>query len=349
MPRLLDSPHLPDHRRQIRALLTDLAEDRAALDLDTVDGEFYWRICRTDLLAAVEEHCAALTAPLRDYYGEPIREAPDEGLAVLRLELRRASHTTAIEAKAAALYPRAVWRRLLTGERVAMRAAEVSVHCNLGNDGLAEEPVVRLNVYSGAWTGNDVEAEVRRQAPDPAMWAQHIRRPDASARPYSPVEPVHLTIHFAFSDPARRSADVDDPAPPLAPSVAVTIPFPLPPAGAIAREYDALVRDRLEWHRQLRGGGTRQETEVALRTWAAALLVADGMRFGEAMSNVCQWAGLDEVSQTRFGQDRQRLVERVPEAECYLYAREPRSDSLAKADAVLPPLQPPADEPAAYT
>ena len=50
--------------------------------------------------------------------------------------------------------------------------------------------------------------------------------------------------------------------------------------------------------------------------------------------------GLAEVSQACFTGDRLRLLERVPEARFYLYARRGADRTLAKGVSAADPLQP---------
>jgi len=327
----------PDPRQRILAVLDDLTDDLEVIDLDTVDGEFYWRACRLDLLDRVEGFCKVGLKPASsDSLDYDAHQNPDDALAILRQEVRRANVVYATEAEAASLYPRAVWRRLLEGERLAMRAAEAVVRNSGGDGGMT----LYLKIFSGAWTGAEVEAEVRRQDPDRSMWL------DSGGPKDEPDGDVRLAIDFAFADEARARAEADGDSSRF-PFVLVTIPLPGPPAGVIAREYKALVCDQRGWHLGLPGGGTRQEKEVALRTWAVGLLMTHGMGFGEAMQIVCQGVGPVEVSQTRFGQDRKRLVERVPEAAPYLFARRIPSDTTTPGDGMLLQVQSVAEDTAA--
>ncbi len=328
MSALRRSAPPPDPRQRILALLDDVADDLEVIDLDTVDGEFYWRACRLDLLDRVADVCKVGFKPASSELSDnDAHQNPDDTLALLRQEVRRANTIYATETKAADLYPRAVWRRLLEGERLAMRAAEAEVRSS-GGDGAT---TLHLRIFSGAWTGADVEAEVRRQNLDRSMWLESgmpKEEPDGNVR---------LVVDFAFVDEARARAEADGDSPRF-PYVLVTIPLPGPPVGVIGREYEALVCNQRGWHLALPGGGTRQEKEVALRTWTVGLLMTHGLRFGDAMRVVCQRTGLADVSQARFGQDRQRLIDRVPEAQLYLFTRRIASDSRTPGDGMLLPV-----------
>jgi hypothetical protein len=319
MSGLLRSPTTSSTTTRVLGLLDDLAEDLNAIDLDTIDGEFYWRACRIDLMEQVQRLCADRHKPIQSTISDIDKpEEPDAVLGFLRQGLRHANALYATEAKVAALYPRSVWRRLLEGERVAMRAAEAEVR----GDGTGEGRTLYVKIYSGAWTGSDVEAEVRRQDPDRLQWL------DGDSDRKGTGNAVRLSVDFSFSDEADTTqAPVE-----LTQRhrfVTVGIPLPGPPPGVIRREYEALVCEQQEWHRRLPGGGSRQDKEVAIRTWAVGLLVADGMRFPEAMRLVSKRDQIGEVSQARFGQDRQRLVERVPESNPYLFVKRNPPSSAA--------------------
>jgi hypothetical protein len=319
---LLRSPHTPHREKRLLGLLDDLVDDLDVVDLDTVDGEFYWRVCRTDLLDQVEALYRRHVDADPDGHGTIERLAdPEDTLAALRLNLRQANSLYGIEAEACLLYPRSIWRRLLQGERVALRAAESEVGPLDGG----REHVLRVKVFSGAWTGQEVEAEVRRQDPERSTWL------DGAVREAPSDGAVRLAVEFAFTDECKAREESGG-HPVRFPYVVVTTPLPVPPPGVISREYQALVCGQRKWHLALPGGGTRQEKEVALRTWAVGWLVAKGTRFGKAMREVCQLASFEEVSQTRFGEDRKHLLERVPEAKPYLYARQSLSDVLEPND-----------------
>lgn len=382
LPRLPRASHSATRRTRVLALAADLADDLETVDLDVVDGEFFWRCCHADLLERAEALAADRPRPIgarapRGDGADDDARVVDERLEpggvfdYLRDGLRFAEDFLALADEAARLYPGVVWRRLLDGERVAMRAAEAEVlHLPGGAEGGAE---LRLRVFSGAWTGAQVEDELRRLADD-----AQVRRFVAAPRP--PGNGIEVRLAFAFVD---GGGDLDDPAAdgqPRSPYVEVVAPAPLPPKGTVTREYDALVRGERGWHLALPGGGSKQEKEVAVRIWAVGLLVAAGELFGEAMHAVAgredgapvghtraDRAGLTPVGQTRFGQDRQKLVERVPEARPYLFSRGAngavgtRADgeaalanpagaaALANSADPLAPLQPPAPETGAYT
>lgn len=359
--RSLPKLHPPTRRSRVLALAADLADDLEVTDLDAVDGEFFWRCCRADLLEAAEALVKGRPRPIgastprgdgssHDDDVLDARVAPMGVFDHLRDGLRFAGDFLALADEVARLYPGVVWRRLLDGERVAMRAAEAEVRHPDGRGGPGEGARLHLRVFSGAWAGAQVEDELRRLAEARARRVVAVPGPAAGE--------VAVRLAFSFVGAGRDPDGASEDGRPRPPHVEVVAPFPLPPTGVVAREYDALVRGELRWHLGLPGGGSRQEKEVALRTWAVGLLVAAGEPFGDAMHAVAGVAAVIPVSQARFGQDRRRLVERVPEAEAYVFAPRARAEPDARADDPRtlanpadrpPPLQPPAPETGAYT
>jgi len=359
VPPLTRRPASANRRARVLSLAADLTEDLDAVDLDTIDGEFFWRGCRADLLERAEELTDGQPRPIgapapRSNRGhgddDSLHVIPPGVFDYLREGLRFADDFLTLADEASRLYPGVVWRRLVDGDRVAMRSAEAEVRRSLGRGKSGDEAQLHLRVFSGAWTGIEVEDELRRLA-------------DASTRRFV-VEPVvagddiAVRLAFSFSEAGPDLYEAAAEERPRSPYVEVIAPFPLPPAGVVAREYDALVRGERRWHLRLPGGGSRQEKEVAIRTWAVGLLVALGERFGDAMATVCRSAGLVEVSQTRFNQDRQRLVERVPEATPYVFTlravteRDTRADgpaAVGNPTDPTSPLQPVTRDTAAYT
>ena len=60
MTQSLASAPPATRRERILALTKDLADDLEAVTLDEIDGEFYWRICRDDLLEPLTEFAASI-------------------------------------------------------------------------------------------------------------------------------------------------------------------------------------------------------------------------------------------------------------------------------------------------
>src|SRR5262249_53675865 len=144
------------------------------------------------------------------------------------------------------------------------------------------------------------------------LWEQHA--------PVPRLPTVTIGLRFTLHGDMSFAVE-DDPfsAPGVYPAIEVQVGLPLPPPGTIAREYDAVVREVQGWHRELPGGmPVRQEHDVAVRTWAVGLLMVAGQRFSDAQTAVCERTQSPVVSQSRFNDDRRRLLQRVPEARPFL-------------------------------
>src|SRR5215217_3681266 len=60
------SIHEPDHRKRILALAKDLVDDLEAVDLNEIDGQFYWRTCRDDLLGPLSQLAESIAPHIVD-------------------------------------------------------------------------------------------------------------------------------------------------------------------------------------------------------------------------------------------------------------------------------------------
>lgn len=340
------SPSPRDYKRQLLAFADDLLGDLETLNLDTIDGEFYWRWCKADLLEPLSAlpqlpRPVGVPARLRDARLPESEDAlavlfePEGLFDYLREGMRFTQDLLVFSDQLAQRYPRIVWQRLLEGERVAMRAAEAEVRIDDLDSG--HNRMLRLKVFSGAWTGKQVEEEVRRLAV-----AARLTDTNSVVMPRAAMA---LHVCFAFVDETQARWEAFGNEPPRYPYVLVEVPIPLPPENTIQREYDALVRQERGWHLELPGSGSRQEKVVALRTWTVGLLVHDGTAVNDAIDEVHTQLKLGDITQSCFGLDRKRLLERVPEAATYLYApygsgdidtREQRADALVPGN--YPPL-----------
>jgi hypothetical protein len=353
---LSPSADRPSRRQQVLALVKILSKNVETIDLNEIDGEFYWRICRDDLLGPLSQ-LAATDAPhilqgevqierfsdwerrQIDHPGDLLQEtsAPGEESRQRHikqmkdrmkiLQLYRASRDIVHQ------LPRFVWDHFATGRRIPMRAP---LEVNYVDGGKS----LRIEIHSQGCSG----AQIASFLSPPVGYRRHFIVP-WSLPPYAEIsdlveedDPVENSISVMNYDPAidadptKVSIHIDFslvnevqlPAPihiRAVPFISVTLSLPLPPEGVIAHMYDTIVREQHKWHLELPGSESKQEKEVALRTWAVGLLQEGGDRFMDAMGAFASATGLIEVGQTRFGQDRARLLDRVPEAKPYLYAR----------------------------
>jgi hypothetical protein len=348
-------------RDRILALAEALNAATGEVLLAEVDGEFYWRLCRDDLLGpltalaaslapcvlgrddppdfdvAEQERIAAFAAFMRG------RSVPDRSAAEREDRIRREVLLFERQLQIWRLaqsgrqfvdqLPPFVWSRFAVNRRIPLRAP-------LWYDVADHGRTVLLQVASRAVTGDDLEAEVASlrgsyvYADDPfdedwdeeAVLAILAAETDPCQHP-----PVTLSAQFALV----TAPNVEMPFVGLhpwgdGPFVAVRLRRPLPPAGCIGPFYDAVVRRQCRWHGQLPGDAPTQERWVAIRTWASALLIAGGERYLDAQRSVEGRTGIPAVSQSCFNADRARLLARVPEATPFLYTRGDRASSLAK-------------------
>jgi hypothetical protein len=305
-----------DQSQRVLALTRELVADIAAVNLDTIDGEFFWRICRAELSAPF--HARRVPFP-------PLPEGPWNWAAYRPMldaqqAHRRAWHVVMDEHPDLPLMiPDPVAAALLAGERVSMRPA--TVRWSIGIDRFRGEGILVVEIRAGTWLGRDVERAITWQfLHDPILGVSAFQ-----TDPFAPPRGARdrgVEVRIAFAVHGDLSYAEHEPffwGPGEFPYVEVLVPLPMPPPGTIAREYDAMVREQHAWHEQLPGGISKyQEKEVAIRTWAVGLLMASGRRHRDAMRDVCAVGVLAEVSQSCFGGDRRRLLERVPEARPYL-------------------------------
>lgn len=303
----------------VRSTLERLASDLDAVDLDAIDGEFYWRCCRTDLLLAVEKLKGALHEYRRrergvlNEKGRSVLDAYHQLLARFQPELPN-------------LLDRLVgndWIRLRDGG-IAHVQRKVDRPFGVGLD-TESATWVGLGVVSPAWSGATVERRIRSYIGNPRIADQWGRRFDPA--PPRPEGSVAVRAEFQLVAPGDDLWHLNSlfgGAPLALPHILVWVGLPLPAEGVLASLYEAVVIDDKQWNRELRGVANRQECRVALRTWAVGLLVAGGRKTNLAMAEVCALLGEPAVTQVQFTEDRLRLVERVPEAKPFLYQRSPR-------------------------
>jgi hypothetical protein len=291
---------LSRHER-ILGLAKNLTDVIDVVTLEEIDGEYYWRICRDDLFEPLIDLAASFTP-----HGAEGPLPYDQAFLALGSDHEKVVAFLNTARPLIDEIPRHVWIHLGKPKPLPLRPSSFGVS--------NEATAFQARVHSRAWTGADLEAELAwRREEDPSWFA-----PDAS-------DMVSLRIDFALVREPPPVSLLSEFGPYPVPFIEITLPFPLPSQGIVGREYDAIVRDQRQWHLELPGGETKQEKEVALRTWTVGLLMAEGKTFTDAQREVESRTGHSGVSQARFIQDRRRLIERVPEAEPYLYVRVPRT------------------------
>lgn len=303
----------------VRSTLERLTSNLDPIDLDAIDGEFYWRCCRTDLLLAVEK----LKELLQEHRGRERGVLNEKGQSILDAYYQ-------LLARFQPDFPN-IQQHLVNGDWIRLRDGGIT-HVQLGADrpfgfGLGRESAtwVELRVTSAAWSGAAVEQRIRSYIDTPQVADNWGRRFDPS--PPRPKGSVSVRADFQLVTPGDDSCSLDSVfgrAPLALPHILVWVGLPLPAAGVLASLYESVVIGDKKWNLELQGVANRQERRVALRTWAVGLLVAGGRKTNLAMAEVCALLGEPEVTQVQFTEDRRRLVERVPEAKPFLYQRTPR-------------------------
>ncbi len=311
--------------RRVLSTVERLIGQLDALDLDVIDGEFFWRACHPSVLPLVDELRLIRDSGAVRYLDDK-EEDSDERAAILQNTPATRWRPFADEASwhayqrysevykaAERIIPDRMVGEMIDQDLVTMYPPDIAiVHINRPQQRVDYGVIL---VHTGAWRGVDVEHGIDRAADRVGL-----------LRPAPETATTHLlTVEMWLErdgDRANRILNRKGEPLPRVPCVAVFMPFPLPPRGSVGREYDAVVRGLHEWHLQLPGAGaSRQDKEVAIRTWGVALLLGAGRQFGQAMRLVCDKGRLSEVSQTRFGVDRQRIIARVPEARAFLMQR----------------------------
>jgi hypothetical protein len=328
-PELRIASERPAHA--VLEIVESIARDLDSYDLDGIDGEFLWRWCRRQVMPLVNEMQAIeKSGSVRYLDGVEanqlgfIQSAPgvehrapnssnwspfaDESSW---LEYARYS---SLRSAAEAIVPEPVLWRLLKGKPVTLRPPEISLNLRAFSDG-TEAWFVLVLVHSSNWVGEDLEGAIETAIRTFSLQRENLE--DGW---------IHRTQgEFLIIEDRKLLRDLLGRAtkPSRLPCIGVLVPLPLCSPGGIGREYDAVVRNQYRWHLKLPGAtASRQLKEVALRTWGVGLLLRLDQRFGPAMRRVCESGRICEVSQARFGVDRKRLIERVPEAREYLMQRQ---------------------------
>lgn len=324
---------------RVLATVADLA-GMGNLDLDAVDGEFWWRFCLPGLAGELEAAWRLATSVTPGSPHDEIRRVSIE-LAATAQRLYRAHGL-----------PPNVLVGYANGDALRMRG--VTVFGPPGGDAAYLPPdeipsydhvVVRS---AAALSGAEIEARVRswldaappRFHPEerpPSDWDPYADAVKAVfPRPSYPERVPAAVVHLQLALRLSRQWDEGDHAPTVAmnlsdgvfhvnsthldpPFVEVVVGLPLPTPGVIAATYDAVVlRDR-RWHERLVLPEQGQEPWTAIRTWGTALVAKSGVTVNDALREVerAMYPGMPDaslVSQTRYQQDKAVLTQRVPEA-----------------------------------
>jgi hypothetical protein len=292
--------------------------DRENITLDEVDGAFYWGVCREDLTSAWQQQKKLVDAD--DLAG------PDD-----RRHLFNLLHDIEMESPGAPQwsdFPRFGMRSpitLNTGSILAdieIPTFDVGVRRKIGG----ASGWVLVGVRNSLWTGDEVEHQVLKVAQGRPDWLDQWIDRGGQEPGFGALSMV--SFHFYDSNTLEYQSLLTSgsrPVTPETPVIVCSVRLPLPPKGTIAAIYDATVIGKHKWNTRLHGYGTghNQTVDVAIRTWMIGLLMGTGVKFTEAQREA-ESLFLASITQTGFIQNRSFLVDRVPEAEPFLFQRKRR-------------------------
>lgn len=307
-------------------LARQLWDERDGTDVDRIDGAFYWRICRGDLLNRFEkrilEHRPSKTDSLVPP-GEkhPFRETLDH-LHSMEMEMPGFSRWIA-----QGELPRMRDPLDLSNNHWLPITVPVMMRSPTSLDDIRSQTfrTVSIGVRNSRWLGRDVEAAFREQ-----LEGFSVSTRDKTTIPGENFDRIGVTFDFFGEAELRINTDWPDPRTGdkryvnvLSPIIVCTSSFPLPPEGLITAAYDLIPRQQHQWHERLFGNGQKhkQRATVAIRTWAIGLLLGFGARQRDAMMKVAQALGPEGEVSDQWNVDRRNLVSRVPEATPYVFKR----------------------------
>lgn len=318
------------------------------LDVDQIDGFFYWGVCCTGIRQRIEDAVQKLDKGHPEWNGilQLREEKPGHSTPLTPHErklanayLRDMAVLSQIEIEALAEIPNfSSW--ICTPTPMRMRDAVFARDACHFRSSRGEElwvGRVHLGVLTKSWAGEKVELILRQRVDqsrerDP-QWYESVEENtnigiadearvarllfETSFHNKGEVFPYPLCDLFFLSE----GDHVPGPVILKSPMVSVTVNYPLPREGVIASLYDAMVVQAYGWNEFLIGKETDGECQTAIRTWATSLLAAGGMKIRHAMIEVDKITQEESPSEGRFNANRRELVDRVPEAEPFVYSR----------------------------
>lgn len=311
-------PQRPSRQASILQLAGELFAEQDVLLFDTIDGEFFWRLCQDPGALALHDFQRLQPPDLDSTVG-----APEVFLARTAHLLARSEAWYTYAQKHAGLLapvPGPILGYLSVGGRVPLRPPLIWQERD--HPRFPDTEVVVVHIHSGEWDGHHVVAAILRElATNPFLSVefgppiQHDRTLLGLETSEDHVVTTLLRDRRSMRAAGRVTFDVTTVA-----AIELVIPLPLPDPEIISVSYALNVRSR-GWHTELPGGTpTRQSKAVAIRTWAVGLLMAGGMAFFDAMWEVATIGDFEPRTQPRFIKDRSLLLTRVPEAQPFLFA-----------------------------
>ena len=341
-----------------------LVRQMAEIDIDVVDGEFFWRCCCPGLGDALDN----LKQEVQDWRDNGTLNDVWRVSQILTLAIESFYQEFGLPPSVAIEYvanngwlsmrAAVVYRPSpdeLAGTRIDALAERHGVDQDNATSAVKFADAVIVRVHSAAWTGRDVEhlvisalhgrssdavqpasswvppllAKTRTTiAPSEPGWMiqNHLQRPldvqltftlhETDAQTNMGSGPVHV-VYDELNERFHAISALLGP-----PFVEVTIGLPLPPEGAIAREYDAIVGANQQWTSLLTPAPGGEEIRTAIRTWATALLAKSGLttntalhRSGKLTEPHLPEGSQSDLSPAAYYMNRRALFARAPMAE----------------------------------
>lgn len=319
------------NREKIIEFTRALWAEQGTLDLDQVDGTFYIHVCMAEWIAELEREAQVrgdyryVDAHVRAFLPNAPQSTTRFYVLPDRPRLRDAVEMSSIQ----------------YGGRLTALGEPIHQGMDPGIEGIVGLAWVRLGIRNREWTGRDV---ARVMLGHDLVGAPGMGVLDTPRPPYLENESMVIigaTLYRdgeygrqIFWDPTQ-----DDPESPpefwdergrgrvlidrsdprwevvtWPPMVVIAVAEPLPPASVIAEYYDRVVIEQRGWNEHLMGANNGQTVATAIRTWAAALLIADGVKPYIAYGDVAHAIGGDFPVERVYFDNRKLLLRRVPEA-----------------------------------
>lgn len=309
---------LTDRQQRILELAKYVWDHQHEYSLDTVDGTFYWRGCRHQLVDPLMERAK--------------RDPGDAGGRLSALipgfGMYQGKHPIA------------------SANRIPMRDAITSVMTRVlrpriqdEGAGLEKQGIVQARIRNADWRGAEVAEAIHRTWADYCELWPDVLTPEGSSR-LGALLPEHLVMDVRLNDqrdvrlidyseqgdfefaPGETRVIVGykvDPEWDLVSSIDIEVSAPPPAKTVIAAWYDDVAIDTYGWPAHLRGANNGQDVPTAIRTWAISLLMMSGREQYDAFQDVKDaLSGIKIPAHATFNSNRDQLIARVPEAGPYV-------------------------------
>jgi hypothetical protein len=329
------------NEQEVLTLAHDLWIVREVIDVDIVDGAFYWHICRGDLRKQLldlitedkdRDHRELLEAGVPDH----LKRIFDH-LYAMNVEIPGLSNWISYAEPPRMRDSLILWdnKSLPVDYPIIFRSGKT--HEELRQDA---HTCISIGIRNSRWRGIDVETalrdHLRRFAESSEKGIHYLERLQERSEQQANTG-FGIAFSFFGKNALRLEAEwihkptgEDRHFSVESPVIVCTTPYPLAPEGLIAAAYDHIVVTSRRWHEHLYGHGekSRQEPETAIRTWAIGLLQGMGKRRIDAEAATFDRLGLvGRIAEPQYNKDRQNLIGRVPEAKPYVFGR-PRKHTL---------------------